>query len=255
MEFQWSAWIQAKAWALEVGMGSSELMVGRRAWALPCFSLFLEMCWRWGGKKVLCSHPGQLPPRWTSFCFKNWRSLFSPRTWNQKCPGEWRQWECGTRFQGLSLARQWDPWNDHLLPILLPLNFLSLLSFLALKWHSLTTHRISGSQDLRSGSAYLRWYLHRVLPSLSISRGSFCTSGLIPGAPTAPQCPRVSCWSLARTYTAQCSLILWKNVVCIERTCWPFTPWKLYRLIYCWLSHWNNACTTSETSQQALSSW
>lgn len=198
---------------------------------------------------------GQLPPRWTSFCSKNWRSLFSHRTWNQKCPDEWRQWECGTRFQGLSLARQWDPWNDHLLPILLPLNFLSLLSFLALKWHSLTTHRITGSQDLHSGPAYLRWYLHRVLPSLSISRGSFCTLSLVPGAPTAPQCPRVTCWSLARTYTAQWSLILWKNVVCIERTCWPFTPWKLYRLIYCWLSHWNNACTTSETSQQALSSW
>lgn len=41
-------------------------MVGRRVCALPCFSLFLEMCWRWGGKKVLCSlrassHPGGLP--------------------------------------------------------------------------------------------------------------------------------------------------------------------------------------------------
>lgn len=253
MEFQWSAWIQAKVWALEVWGALSSWWEGEPVHypAFPC-------SWRCAGggearKSYAPIRPA--PPRWTSFCSKNWRSLFSHRTWNHKCPDEWRQWECGTRFQGLSLARQWDPWNDHLLPILLPLNFSSFLSFLALKWHSLTNHRITGSQDLRSGPAYLRWYLHRVLPSLSISRGSFCTLSLVPGAPTAPQCPRESCWSLARTYTAQWSLILWKNVVCIERTCWPFTPWKLYRLIYCWLSHWNNACTTSETSQQALSSW
>lgn len=44
------------------GMGSSELMVGRRACALPCFSLFLEMCWRWGGKKNPMLPSGQLPP-------------------------------------------------------------------------------------------------------------------------------------------------------------------------------------------------
>lgn len=49
--------------------------------------------------------------------------------------------------------------------------------------HSLTTHHIVGSQHLSSGPAYLRWYLHRVLPGLFISRGSFCALSLVPGAP------------------------------------------------------------------------
>lgn len=50
------------------GMGSSELMVGKKAPALLCLSHFLEKCWRWGKQESPMLPPGQLPPRSTSLC-------------------------------------------------------------------------------------------------------------------------------------------------------------------------------------------
>lgn len=77
--------------------------------------------------------------------------------------------------------------------------FWSFLSSLApilklgLNSHSLTTHHITGSEDLSPGPACPMWYLPSILTGLSVSRGYFCALSWVLGAPIALQCPRVSC--------------------------------------------------------------
>lgn len=89
MEFQWSAWIQAKAWALEVWGALSSWWAGKPV-LYPAFPSSWRSAGGGGGKKVLCSHQASSHPGGLPSALKTGHSHFSCRAWNQRRPDVWR---------------------------------------------------------------------------------------------------------------------------------------------------------------------